>query len=74
MIEPVEKDQGMYSIVITDPENSHKRSLELSGDGLYLIFHSFTYSLLSFTLFCIANAKIGVETWLPFKYQALPIA
>lgn len=55
MIEPVEKDQGMYSIVITDPENSHKRSLELSGDGLSLIFHSFTHSLLSFTL-CFANA------------------
>uniref|UniRef100_A0A3B4VEY8 Myomesin 2 n=1 Tax=Seriola dumerili TaxID=41447 RepID=A0A3B4VEY8_SERDU len=32
VIEPVEKDKGMYSIVITDPENSHKRTLDLSGD------------------------------------------
>uniref|UniRef100_A0A3B4VF65 Myomesin 2 n=1 Tax=Seriola dumerili TaxID=41447 RepID=A0A3B4VF65_SERDU len=28
----LEKDKGMYSIVITDPENSHKRTLDLSGD------------------------------------------
>ncbi|XP_041639567.1 myomesin-2 [Cheilinus undulatus] len=32
VIEPTEKDKGTYSIVITDPENSHKRSLDLSGD------------------------------------------
>uniref|UniRef100_A0A665UY31 Myomesin-2-like n=1 Tax=Echeneis naucrates TaxID=173247 RepID=A0A665UY31_ECHNA len=32
VIEPVEKDKGMYSIVITDPENSHKRTLDVSGD------------------------------------------
>ncbi|XP_074522002.1 myomesin-2 isoform X1 [Halichoeres trimaculatus] len=32
VIEPTEKDKGTYSIVITDPENSHKRSLELSGE------------------------------------------
>lgn len=31
--EPVEKDKGKYSIVITDPETSHKRRLDLSGDG-----------------------------------------
>lgn len=35
VIEPIERDQGIYSIVITDPENSHKRSLDLSGEGLY---------------------------------------
>ncbi|KAI3377828.1 hypothetical protein L3Q82_008967, partial [Scortum barcoo] len=33
VIEPVEKDKGIYSIIITDPENSHKRSLDLSGEG-----------------------------------------
>uniref|UniRef100_A0A8C9Z9K2 Myomesin 2 n=1 Tax=Sander lucioperca TaxID=283035 RepID=A0A8C9Z9K2_SANLU len=32
VIEPVEKDKGMYSIVITDRENSHKRTLDLSGE------------------------------------------
>ncbi|XP_042277914.1 M-protein, striated muscle [Thunnus maccoyii] len=32
VIEPTEKDKGVYSIVITDPEDSHKRSLDLSGD------------------------------------------
>uniref|UniRef100_A0AAQ5X6G3 Myomesin 2a n=1 Tax=Amphiprion ocellaris TaxID=80972 RepID=A0AAQ5X6G3_AMPOC len=32
VIEPMEKDKGLYSIVITDPENSHKRTLDLSGD------------------------------------------
>ncbi|KAG7482100.1 hypothetical protein JOB18_013030 [Solea senegalensis] len=32
VIEPEDKDKGMYSIVITDPENSHKRTLDLSGD------------------------------------------
>lgn len=37
VIEPTEKDQGIYSIVITDPENSHKRSLDLSGEGLSLL-------------------------------------
>lgn len=35
VVEPVEKDKGKYSIVITDPENSHKRTLDLSGDGQY---------------------------------------
>uniref|UniRef100_A0A7N5ZR97 Myomesin 2a n=1 Tax=Anabas testudineus TaxID=64144 RepID=A0A7N5ZR97_ANATE len=33
VIEPVEKDKGKYSIVITDPETSHKRTLDLSGDA-----------------------------------------
>uniref|UniRef100_A0A4W6CN83 Myomesin 2 n=1 Tax=Lates calcarifer TaxID=8187 RepID=A0A4W6CN83_LATCA len=28
----LEKDKGKYSIVIIDPENSHKRTLDLSGD------------------------------------------
>uniref|UniRef100_H3D8G1 Myomesin 2 n=1 Tax=Tetraodon nigroviridis TaxID=99883 RepID=H3D8G1_TETNG len=32
VIEPTEKDQGTYSIVIVDPENSHKRTLNLSGE------------------------------------------
>ncbi|KAF3686335.1 Myomesin-2 165 kDa connectin-associated protein [Channa argus] len=32
VVEPVDKDKGTYSIVITDPETSHKRSLDLSGD------------------------------------------
>ncbi|KAM9860475.1 M-protein, striated muscle [Aulostomus maculatus] len=32
VIEPTEKDKGKYSIVITDPENAHKRTLDLSGD------------------------------------------
>uniref|UniRef100_A0A672FNF5 Myomesin-2-like n=1 Tax=Salarias fasciatus TaxID=181472 RepID=A0A672FNF5_SALFA len=42
VVEPVEKDKGSYSIVITDSENSNKRTLDLSGDGQYLpslIFH-----------------------------------
>uniref|UniRef100_A0A674PR58 Myomesin 2 n=1 Tax=Takifugu rubripes TaxID=31033 RepID=A0A674PR58_TAKRU len=36
VIEPTEKDQGKYSIVIVDPENSHKRTLDLSGEGAAL--------------------------------------
>ncbi|KAF7661326.1 hypothetical protein LDENG_00264160 [Lucifuga dentata] len=32
VIEPTERDKGSYSIVITDPENTHKRTLDLSGD------------------------------------------
>eukprot|EP00066_Takifugu_rubripes_P030100 XP_011619366.1 PREDICTED: M-protein, striated muscle-like [Takifugu rubripes] len=32
VIEPTEKDQGKYSIVIVNPENSHKRTLDLSGE------------------------------------------
>uniref|UniRef100_A0AAX7UIJ2 Myomesin 2a n=1 Tax=Astatotilapia calliptera TaxID=8154 RepID=A0AAX7UIJ2_ASTCA len=45
VVEPVEKDKGKYSIVITDPENSHKRTLDLSGDGQYFQYFS---SLISF--------------------------
>lgn len=45
MIEPIEKDKGKYSIMITDPENSHKRTLDLSGDGQYLLSLSFAHSL-----------------------------
>uniref|UniRef100_A0AAV2LQV1 Myomesin 2 n=1 Tax=Knipowitschia caucasica TaxID=637954 RepID=A0AAV2LQV1_KNICA len=33
VIEPFDKDKGMYSIVIVDPETSHKRSLDLSGEA-----------------------------------------
>uniref|UniRef100_A0A8D2ZPH9 Myomesin 2 n=1 Tax=Scophthalmus maximus TaxID=52904 RepID=A0A8D2ZPH9_SCOMX len=32
VIEPEERDKGMYSIVITNLENAHKRTLDLSGD------------------------------------------
>ncbi|XP_061736261.1 M-protein, striated muscle [Nerophis ophidion] len=32
VVEPTDKDKGKYSIVITDPEDSHKRTLDLSGD------------------------------------------
>ncbi|XP_026176247.1 M-protein, striated muscle [Mastacembelus armatus] len=32
VVEPVEKDKGKYSIVITDPENTHKRTVDLSGE------------------------------------------
>lgn len=32
VIEPLEKDKGTYSIAIVDPETSHKRTLDLSGD------------------------------------------
>uniref|UniRef100_A0A669CKL2 Myomesin 2 n=2 Tax=Oreochromis niloticus TaxID=8128 RepID=A0A669CKL2_ORENI len=45
VVEPVEKDKGKYSIVITDPENSHKRTLDLSGDGQYFQYFP---SLISF--------------------------
>uniref|UniRef100_A0A674PGX9 Myomesin 2 n=1 Tax=Takifugu rubripes TaxID=31033 RepID=A0A674PGX9_TAKRU len=40
VIEPTEKDQGKYSIVIVDPENSHKRTLDLSGEGAALSAHA----------------------------------
>lgn len=39
VIEPTEKDQGKYSIVIVDPENSHKRTLDLSGEGMLSVSH-----------------------------------
>lgn len=47
VIEPIEKDQGKYSIVIVDPENSHKRTLDLSGEGavLSVSYHLHTPSL-----------------------------
>ncbi|XP_030233466.1 myomesin-2 isoform X1 [Gadus morhua] len=32
VIEPNDKDKGVYSIVITDLENTNKRTLDLSGD------------------------------------------
>uniref|UniRef100_A0A671Y3Z3 Myomesin 2 n=1 Tax=Sparus aurata TaxID=8175 RepID=A0A671Y3Z3_SPAAU len=40
VIEPSDKDKGKYSIFITDPENSHKRTLDLSGDGQYSLSFS----------------------------------
>lgn len=55
VIEPMEKDQGMYSIVITNSENSHKRTLDLSGDGLYLLF---SLSFMSFTLFSFIDNTV----------------
>ncbi|CAK6954978.1 M-protein%2C striated muscle [Scomber scombrus] len=41
VIEPAEKDKGKYSIVITDPEDSHKRTLDLSGDVYEKAFAEF---------------------------------
>ncbi|XP_068614382.1 myomesin-2-like [Brachionichthys hirsutus] len=41
VIEPCEKDKGMYSIVITNAENSHKRTLDLSGDVYEKAFAEF---------------------------------
>ncbi|KAM7423966.1 hypothetical protein PAMA_000363 [Pampus argenteus] len=41
VIEPLEKDKGMYSIIITGPENSHKRTLDLSGDVYEKAFAEF---------------------------------
>ncbi|XP_044057528.1 myomesin-2 isoform X1 [Siniperca chuatsi] len=41
VIEPLEKDKGKYSIIITDPENSHKRTLDLSGDVYEKAFAEF---------------------------------
>ncbi|XP_074469507.1 myomesin-2 isoform X3 [Sebastes fasciatus] len=41
VIEPLERDKGKYSIVITDPENSHKRNLDLSGDVYEKAFAEF---------------------------------
>ncbi|XP_073320361.1 myomesin-2 [Pagrus major] len=41
VIEPTEKDKGKYSIIITDPENSHKRTLDLSGDVYEKAFAEF---------------------------------
>uniref|UniRef100_A0AAQ4RQ10 Myomesin 2a n=1 Tax=Gasterosteus aculeatus aculeatus TaxID=481459 RepID=A0AAQ4RQ10_GASAC len=40
-IEPTEKDKGKYSIVITNSENSHKRTLDLSGDVYEKAFAEF---------------------------------
>uniref|UniRef100_A0A3B3D3C5 Myomesin-2-like n=1 Tax=Oryzias melastigma TaxID=30732 RepID=A0A3B3D3C5_ORYME len=41
VIEPGEKDKGLYSIVITNAENSHKRTLDLSGDVYEKAFAEF---------------------------------
>uniref|UniRef100_A0AAQ4NUR3 Myomesin 2a n=1 Tax=Gasterosteus aculeatus aculeatus TaxID=481459 RepID=A0AAQ4NUR3_GASAC len=41
VIEPTEKDKGKYSIVITNSENSHKRTLDLSGDVYEKAFAEF---------------------------------
>ncbi|XP_010794773.1 myomesin-2 [Notothenia coriiceps] len=41
VIEPLEKDKGLYSIVITDPETAHKRTLDLSGDVYEKAFAEF---------------------------------
>ncbi|XP_072236495.1 myomesin-2 [Leuresthes tenuis] len=41
VIEPVDKDKGPYSIVITNSENSHKRTLDLSGDVYEKAFADF---------------------------------
>lgn len=31
IVEPIEKDKGMYTIEIVDPEKTHTRTLDLSG-------------------------------------------
>ncbi|KAF0043302.1 hypothetical protein F2P81_004639 [Scophthalmus maximus] len=41
VIEPEERDKGMYSIVITNLENAHKRTLDLSGDVYEKAFAEF---------------------------------
>ncbi|XP_053295212.1 myomesin-2 [Pleuronectes platessa] len=41
VIEPEGRDKGMYSIVIADPETSHKRTLDLSGDVFEKAFAEF---------------------------------
>ncbi|KAI4829829.1 hypothetical protein KUCAC02_001494 [Chaenocephalus aceratus] len=41
VIEPLEKDKGLYSIVITNPETAHKRTLDLSGDVYEKAFAEF---------------------------------
>lgn len=41
VIEPVDKDKGPYSIVITNSENSHKRTLDLSGEVYEKAFAEF---------------------------------
>ena len=34
IIEPVDKDKGVYSIQISDAEKTDTRTLDLSGDGM----------------------------------------
>ncbi|KAM3877509.1 myomesin-2 [Diretmus argenteus] len=41
VIEPTERDKGMYSIVIADLETTHKRVLDLSGDVYEKAFAEF---------------------------------
>ncbi|TNN55141.1 Myomesin-2 [Liparis tanakae] len=41
VIEPTEKDKGVYSIVIVNSENSNKRTLDLSGDVFEKAFAEF---------------------------------
>lgn len=65
VIEPTEKDQGTYSIVIVDPENSHKRTLDLSGEGAVL---SVSYQP-SHTVSETTVGKIHLAHL--FKYQTL---
>lgn len=31
IVEPTDKDKGMYTIEIVDPEKTHSRTLDLSG-------------------------------------------
>lgn len=64
VIEPTEKDQGTYSIVITDPENSHKRTLDLSGQGPVLSVSHQLHTVSETTTGKIHLAHL-------FKYQTL---
>lgn len=33
IVEPIEKDKGVYTFVMTDTEKTYTRTLELSGQG-----------------------------------------
>ncbi|CAG05695.1 unnamed protein product, partial [Tetraodon nigroviridis] len=57
VIEPTEKDQGTYSIVIVDPENSHKRTLNLSGE-VYEKAHAEFLQLNLHVCVCLDRGKV----------------
>ena len=63
VIEPSDKDKGKYSIIITDPENSHKRTLDLSGDGQYTLSFFLSQCQLSIML-----VKWELETTQPLFF------
>ena len=65
----MEKDKGLYSIVITDPETAHKRVLDLSGDGQYLLLISQCHSFFSF--FWVKQLNCGLTTTQPIVSMEL---